>query len=101
MNKPDDVDRFGSSDCYPPLTVEEARELRVCRICRGKDSPRQVTPVMIDSFVLRYGEEYAHASCIGEPLTQVWAGFPSLVVVDEVTNEGQIKLKPPLNVEDN
>ena len=81
------------------LTVTEARRKGVCRVCGKPDVPRQITPTLIDSFVYDYGKEYAHASCIARPMTEVWAGFPSLVI-DEVTQDG-IKLKPLANTEDN
>lgn len=81
------------------MTVEEARELRVCRVCGGPDLPRQVVPGLIDSFVFNFGKEYAHASCIGEPATKVWPGFPSLVV-DRVDDEG-IHLRPAVNPDEN
>lgn len=82
------------------MTVEEAKQRRVCRVCGGPDSPRQVTPVLIDSFVLNYGKEYAHASCIGQQMTPVWAGFPALAV-DRVDDDGSIHLRPPVDVEAN
>lgn len=41
-----------------PLSVEEARLLNVCRICRG--DPRA------GSLLLNYGAEYAHQSCLFE-----------------------------------
>ena len=43
-----------------PLTVKRARELRICRFCREKDSPKELD----NSFVLDYGKEYAHRKCI-------------------------------------
>lgn len=82
------------------MTVEEAHKLKVCRVCGGTDRPIQVTPVLIDSFVLHYGKEYAHASCIGEPMTQVWAGFPSLAV-DRIDEDGSIHLRPPVSPDEN
>lgn len=82
------------------MTVEEARKRRVCRVCGGPGGPRQVTPALIDSFVLNYGKEYAHASCIGEPMTTVWAGFPSLAF-DRIDADGSIHLRPPVDVEAN
>lgn len=80
--------------------VEEAKKRRVCRICGGPDSPRQVTPVLIDSFVLNYGQEYAHASCIGQAMTNVWAGFPSLAV-DRVDEDGNIHVRAPVDPDAN
>ncbi len=84
----------------PKHSLVEAKRLRVCRVCGEPDSPRQVTPVSIDTFVLDYGAEYAHSSCIGKPLMQVWAGFPSLVV-DYVDDDGAIHVKPPVEVDTN
>lgn len=43
------------------LTRDEAYLLGVCRICRGKDSPRRGDP-----FVYGFGNEYAHESCLGK-----------------------------------
>jgi hypothetical protein len=46
-----------------PLTVEQAREHKVCRVCRGNNNPRHIGKFH-DSFVLNYGKEYAHRSCL-------------------------------------
>jgi hypothetical protein len=45
------------------LTVEEARQQKVCRICRGKDGPRRIGREL-DAFQLHFGREYAHKSCL-------------------------------------
>ena len=45
------------------LTLEEAKLLGVCRICKEVDSPRTIDN-KVDPFVLSYGEEYAHESCL-------------------------------------
>lgn len=53
----------------PPLSLDEAHRLRVCRICRGKDEPRSDPSGYRDVFVMNYGKEYAHASCLGWPVS--------------------------------
>lgn len=80
-----------------PISVEEAKKRRICRICGQPDIPRQVTPTLVDSFVYNFGKEYAHASCICEPMTEVWAGFPSLVP----DSDNPFKFKPPITAENN
>lgn len=41
------------------LTVNDARKLKVCRICYQSDAPGQTTPLVVD-----YGREYAHQACL-------------------------------------
>ena len=82
------------------MTVDEARKRGVCRICGDLDSPRRITPTLIDTFVVNYGEEYAHSSCLGKPLTEVWPGFPRLML-DGVDQEGNLRVKPQCTSEDN
>lgn len=43
-----------------PLSVREAQLLRVCRVCRGPNDPKAPG----DPFVLKYGDEHAHQSCL-------------------------------------
>ena len=47
-----------------PFTNERARELKVCRLCGEKDSPRKRDDGSVNSFVYDYGKEYAHDSCL-------------------------------------
>lgn len=62
-----------------PLTLIEAKRLELCRICRCPAGPiikgeladlspnnltRATEDGTIDPFVLSYGKEYAHASCL-------------------------------------
>lgn len=42
------------------MTVKAAQQNKCCRICCGPDSPSGPG----NSFVLRYGEEYAHEKCL-------------------------------------
>lgn len=45
------------------LSVKEAQLMKVCRICKEVDSPRTIDN-KTDPFVMNYGEEYAHKSCL-------------------------------------
>jgi len=55
--KADEVDSVGRY--IGPLSVAEAKKLRVCRICRIDDKPSPGNPL-----VLNYGKEYAHEKCL-------------------------------------
>ena len=43
------------------LSVREAQLLRVCRICRKKDHPINADT---GSFILNFGDEFAHQKCL-------------------------------------
>jgi len=45
------------------LTLEQAKLMHVCRICKEPDRPRTIDN-KVDPFKLNYGEEYAHESCL-------------------------------------
>jgi hypothetical protein len=45
------------------LTLEQAKLMHVCRICKKPDRPLTIDN-KIDPFILNYGEEYAHKSCL-------------------------------------
>lgn len=45
------------------LTLEQAKLMHVCRICKQSDKPRTLDN-KVDPFILKYGEEYAHESCL-------------------------------------
>lgn len=44
-----------------PIPIVEARQMGVCRLCL---KPAEKTKWRNDVFVLNYGEEYAHRSCL-------------------------------------
>ena len=46
------------------LTLEQAKLMHVCRICKQPDNPRKMANGLIDAFVYNYGEEYAHQECL-------------------------------------
>lgn len=46
------------------LTVGEAREKGVCRICGEKAGAKMNPDGTVDPFVLNFGKEYAHESCL-------------------------------------
>lgn len=46
------------------LAIRIAYRRGICRICGGPDHPKRTSSGGIDPFVLNYGEEYAHQSCI-------------------------------------
>jgi hypothetical protein len=45
-------------------SVKDARRNGVCRLCGEKGSPRRTPDGKVDVFVLNYGREFAHRSCI-------------------------------------
>jgi len=61
---------------FPLLKIKEAQRLKLCRVCRGEAKPKKMEPytgealiigdeeIWVDPFVLNYGQEYAHLSCL-------------------------------------
>lgn len=52
----------------PSLSINEARRLNICRICRGNAIPREMADGTVDPFELRRGSEFAHALCLEREL---------------------------------
>lgn len=55
------------------MTVEEARERRVCRVC-GEAIHAPGGPLAL---TLNYGEEFAHTSCL--PCGHDWAPIQTMI----------------------
>lgn len=48
---------------FPLLSLEEARRLRLCQVCRLDERPRFINGIL-DPLALDYGKSNAHCSCL-------------------------------------
>lgn len=67
---------------FPTLSPHDTKRLRLCRICRRKDSPQKEG--FGGSFLYNFGKEYAHEECI-ERVKAMGYTLPKYKAVKEIT----------------